>query len=224
MVAEEGGSVEYRQADRRRQLDDPPRAVAELRASRMRLVLAADAERRSFEDELHRSVQQDLVGLAANLELAAASAESDPAAAQQLLAEMRRDVQRTLEETRALAQRIYPPLLEAGGLGIALRSAAASAGVPIRSDVAAAKDCPTEFAAAVYFCSKEMIDRVEEGTPVTVAARSVDGVLEFEIVAGCAVDTGDLLRDRVEALGGDLTVTRESDEQTRVACSLPLAR
>ncbi len=60
----------------------------ELRASRKRLALAADAERRRIERELHDGVQQQLVALAANLELAAGSVDADPAAAKELLEEM----------------------------------------------------------------------------------------------------------------------------------------
>ena len=104
--------------------------VEELRASRERLVLAADAERRSIERELHDGPQQHLVALAVNLQLARRLADADPAAAKLLLEEMGRDVRQALDETGKLAHRIYPPLLEAGGLAAALRSAAVAVGVP----------------------------------------------------------------------------------------------
>ena len=74
-------------------------------------------------------MQQHLVALAVNLQLADLAVDADPAAAKTLLAELARDVQQALDETAQLAQRIYPPLLEAGGLAAALRAAAASAGV-----------------------------------------------------------------------------------------------
>jgi signal transduction histidine kinase len=128
------------------------REIEELRASRERLALANDADRRSLERALHDGVQQLLVGFAANLEIAARSIDADPAAAKQLLAETRRGASQALEESRRLADRIYPPLLEAGGLGVALRSAAASADVPIRIDVAPDAAYPPEIAGAVYFC------------------------------------------------------------------------
>ena len=89
--------------------------VEELRASRERLVLAADADRRRIERDLHAGVQQQLVALAVNLQLAGALAGADPAGATRLLAELERDVQQLLDEAAQLAHRIYPPLLEAGG-------------------------------------------------------------------------------------------------------------
>ena len=96
-------------------------------ASRTRLVLAADADRRRIERELHDGAQQDLVGLAVKLQQARGLVDSDPAAAGVLVDEMRGDVQESLDRLRSLAQRIHPPQLEAGGLPAALRSAAASA-------------------------------------------------------------------------------------------------
>src|SRR6476469_4046720 len=99
--------------------------VAELQASRKRIALAADAERRRIEHDLHSGVRQHLVALAVNLQLTGSLVDADPAAAQTLLDEMARHVQQALDETARLAQRIYPPLLEAGGLAVALRSAAA---------------------------------------------------------------------------------------------------
>ncbi len=119
----------------REELDRLRLEVTELRASRRRIVFAADADRRMIERELHERVQQNLVALAVNLQLADLAVEADPAAAKTLLAELARDVQQALDETAQLAQRIYPPLLEAGGLAAALRAAAGSAGVrgPSRS-------------------------------------------------------------------------------------------
>jgi signal transduction histidine kinase len=196
--------------------------VEELRASRMRLALASDAERSGLESALHEGVQQELVGLAATLDLVAASVEADPVAAKRLLAEMRDDVQRAMEETRALAHRIYPPLLEAGGLGAALRWIAAGANIPIRIDIAAAKDCPKEVAAAVYFCCQEMIDRVPEGTPLAVSVRRDDAVLTYEVVAECDIESEVRVQDRAAALGGEMTIRREPGRQTQVLGSIPL--
>ena len=104
--------------------------VAELRASRKRLVVAADADRRWIERDLHEIVRQQLVALAVNLQRTGSCMDAGPAAAKELLEEMTRDVQQALDETAQLAQRIYPALLNAGGLAAALRSAAAGRGHP----------------------------------------------------------------------------------------------
>jgi len=204
------------------QFDALRREIAELRASRERLAMANDAERRSLERDLHDGVQQLLVGLAANLEIAARSIDADPAAARQLLAETGRDAHQALEETRRLAHRIYPPLLETGGLGVALRSAAASADVPVRIDVTPGAAYPAEIAGAVYFFCLVLLEAVEAGTPVAIWVSDEAGTLTFGIEAEGDVDAERLpIRDRVEALGGRLTIERSGD-QTRAVGSLPL--
>ena len=204
------------------QFDALRREIAELRASRERLAMANDAERRSLERTLHDGVQQLLVGLAANLEIAAGSIDADPAAAKQLLAEAGRDADQALEETRTLAHRIYPPLLEGGGLAVALRSAAASADVPVRIDVTRGAAYPAEIAGAVYFCCLVLLEAVEAGTPVAIWVSDEAEALTFGIEAQGDVDVERLpIRDRVEALGGRLTIEGSGD-QTRAVGSLPL--
>jgi signal transduction histidine kinase len=185
--------------------------------------MTADGERREIERELHEGVQQLLVALAANVELAAASIGANPAAAKELLAEIAEDTRHALEEARRLAERIYPPLLDAGGLVAALRAAAATAESPTTIDVASATNVPQEIAGAVYFCCLDVLERAAAGT-VVISVRNEEGAVAFEIVAEGDLDTERLpLRDRVEALGGRLTVTEGSGGRISVAGSLPLS-
>jgi signal transduction histidine kinase len=218
-------NLEARQVDVLRELDRLRIEIAGLRASRKRLALADDADRRRIERDLHEGVQQHLVALAANLQLAAGLLDADPTAAKTLLEEMGRDVQLALDETGKLAHRIYPPLLEAGGLAAALRSAAVSANAPTRIDVEAGVAYPPEVAGAVYFCCLELLERAAAGAKVAVTVRDEGGTLVFEVVADCANSDAELLRlrDRVEALGGRLTIRSESGRRTRVVGSLPLS-
>jgi signal transduction histidine kinase len=186
-------------------------------ADARQLVLASDSDRRRIERELHNGPQQTLASLAANLQLARSLVESDPAAAAALVDEMRRDVQEALEHLRALSERIYPPLLEAGGLRIALRTAAATAGVRARVEVAVGGACPPELAVTVYLCWVDVLERIGDEASATIAVRNEDETLVFEISAD--VVTLDTVKDRVEALGGRLTFA-----SGRVAGSLPLSR
>jgi signal transduction histidine kinase len=199
--------------------------------SRERLVLAADADRRALERYLHDGPQQHLVALAVNLQLVRRLADADPVAAKALLDELERDVQEAVDETVELARRIYPPLLEAGGLAAALRAAAVSVGIPTRIAVAADTSYPPEVAGAVYFCCLEVLERAGDGARAAITVRSEEAVLLFEVVedgAGSPVPTADgsldRLRDRVEALGGELEVQSEPGRGTRVTGSLPLTR
>ena len=178
-----------------------------------------------IERELHDGVQQHLVALAANLKLAGESADADPAAAKALFAEMARDVQQALDEAAQLAERIHPPLLEAGGLAVALRSAAGRAGIRLSLDVAAGTSFPREVAEAVYWCCLEALEHAGAGARAAVTVREEQGAVAFEVVddasrAGAGLDR---LRDRLEALGGRLAVRPEPGGGTRVSGSLPLS-
>jgi len=187
-----------------------------------RLVLAADADRRMLERELHDGVQQHLIALAVNLQLAAQSPAADPHAAKLHLAELGRDVQQALDEAGRLAQRIYPPLLDEGGLAAALRSAAVSAGVRVSLDVPVGVTFPPEIAAAVYWCCLAALE--DAGARATVTVRDEAGAVAFEVVedgSGSAAGL-DRLRDHVEALGGRLTI-RSEPGGTSVSGFLPLS-
>jgi signal transduction histidine kinase len=186
--------------------------------------LAADAERRGIERALHDGVQQDLVALAANLELAAGSVDSDPAVAKALLDELQREARRVLTEMQELANRIFPALLEAGGLVAELRAAASRAGVQVKLTADVHASVPPEIAGAVYSCALDAFERAPAGRPVTVRIREEEGALAFEIdVDGDLGSERRTPHDRVEALGGRVTVTAEGG-RTTVAGSLPLSR
>jgi signal transduction histidine kinase len=171
-------------------------------------------------------VLQDLVGLAANLEVAVGSLDADPAAARTILDELLRETRRALTEVRELATRVFPPLLDAGGLATELRSAASRAGVRARidADVDAVAGSPPEVVGAVYYCALDVFERAPDGAPVVVRVRGDAGALAFEIEA--VGDLGTERRaphDRVEALDGRVTITAASD-RTTVAGSLPRSR
>src|SRR6266508_4113991 len=118
--------------------------VEELRASRARVVAKADGERRRIERGLHDGVQQHLVALAVNLQLARELVGSDPSAAKTLLEEVGQDVRDALESVRALAYGVYPPLLLDRGLTEALRGAAAGAVIATRIEAETAARYPPD--------------------------------------------------------------------------------
>jgi signal transduction histidine kinase len=117
------------QVDVQGELDRLRAELDELRASRRRLVVAADADRRAIERELHDGVHQHLIALAVSLQLAGQLEGSDQAALDALLAEMGGAVQDALAETARLSHRVHPATLEAGDLAALLRSAASAADV-----------------------------------------------------------------------------------------------
>jgi signal transduction histidine kinase len=200
--------------------------LAGLRASRERLVLAADEDHREIERVLHEGVQQHLVTLALNLQLAAQAIHSDPPAAKQLLEAMGDEVREALAETARTAERIYPPLLEAG-LAVALRAAFATAPVPVAVDVGPGDRYPPAIARTVYRCCLEAVAHAAAGSRATVDVRETAEGVAFEVVVDQdrAVDPGlGGLKDRVDALGGRLTITSQPGGEARVAGLLPLSR
>ena len=198
--------------------------VEDLRASLKRLVVATDADRVLIERELHDGLQQHLIALAVSLQLAGQAADSDPEAATAFLEEMSRDVQRALDATSKLAQRIYPAALEAGGLGALLRSAAVNAGVPASVDVAAPADHPPEVVVTLYLCWLNILACGSTDTCSRITVTESDNVLAFEVVGKGADADLVYMRSRVEALGGELEITAGVGDGTRICGSLPLSR
>lgn len=199
--------------------------VAELRRSRKRLVEDADTDRRAIERALHDGVQQHLVALAVDLRRLAGLVDGHEGAAKSLLDEMTANVREAITETTALAQKVYPPLLEGRGFAAALRLAAESAGVTLLVDVPAGADYPPEISAAVYWSCVEAMASASPGSQATVSVRDADGELTFEVAVVGRHPKGrlDRLRDRVEALDGRISVD-EGDLGSRVHGWLSLSR
>lgn len=213
-----------REVDALHQLDRLRTEIEGLRASRRQLVLAADADRRTIERHLHDGVHQRFVSLAVDLQLLGQAVGSDPAAVRRLVDEMRGDVQRGLEQTALLAQRIYPAMLAQRGLAALLRSAAVDAGVPASVEVTARADVPLEIGMTVYLAWLAVLARASSEERPAISVRDRDGALAFDVIAAAGSEDGlDYVRERVEALGGHLTITSEQHGRTRATGSLPLS-
>jgi len=202
---------------------------AELRASRTRLLLNADAERRAIESVLHDGIQQELVAIAVKLQLARRLAHSEPTAAQSLLDEIEQEVRDALDGVRAVSDAIYPSVLAARGLAEAVRGAAAASGLAVRIEANELARYPPEVEGAVFFCCREALK-----VAAAIGARPILGVWEADQALHLEVAVGgessdlaesDLteLRDRVEALGGRLTIGPGPEGGTRLYAAIPVA-
>lgn len=188
--------------------------VDELRASLARVFAASDEERRRIERDLHDGAQQHLVAIAVNAQLARQLAESDTAAAGNVLEEIGRDARAALEAVRELAAVIFPPLLVDRGLAEALRAAASARDG--RSEIDGLARHAVAFEAAAYFCAREALE--ELGAHARLRAWEEDGHLQLELTAnGDAMPGLRGVRDRVAALGGRVVV-----EEAVVTVMLPL--
>jgi signal transduction histidine kinase len=208
--------------------------LVELRASRQRPVTAQDEERRRLERNLHDGAQQHLVALKVKLGLAEMLLARDPAKATATLEQLKGDADDALETLRDLARGIYPPLLAEKGLVTALESQARKATLPVVVDAAGITRYPQDLEAALYFCVLEGLQNVQKYAKATQAAvrlREADGQLQVEVKddgAGFDVATAKRgagltnIEDRLDALGGALSVHSSPGHGTRLSVSLPL--
>lgn len=215
-------------------LEELQRTNDELRYSRARIVAAGDAERRRLERNLHDGAQQQLVALAVKLRLARDVLDDDPADAVAMLDEVRSDLQGAIQELRALAHGIYPPLLVSGGLAEALPAVAHRAALPTTVDVLTRHRYRDDVEAAVYFCVLEALQNAGKhagtGARAHVRVEEAGGVLTFEVVDdGVGFDEpvgaghGFVnMADRLGAIAGTVVVRSAPGQGTTVTGTVPI--
>ena len=206
-------------------------SLAELRASRERLVAAGDSERRRLERNLHDGAQQRLVALSLQLRIAQGQIRGDPAAAEELVTAASDELAQSLAELRELARGIHPAVLDYG-LAAAVESLAGRSPVPTAVSVELPGRLPEVVELAAYFVASEALTNVAkyaQATKASVRIVRADDVAIVEIaddgVGGADETSGSGLRglaDRVEALGGHLYVTSPPGEGTVVTAELPV--
>lgn len=181
--------------------------VDELQAARARLVAELLAGRRRVERALHDGVQQDLTALAVQLQVARAQPANDPAAAAELLDALRLEVRAALDGVRALAEDVYPPLLDAYGLASALAGAARAAGVRLRLEGAESLRGSLDAEAAALLACRAAFAGCGAGAEVRVELCAEDGRLRVE-VRPVGEPPAALVRDLVEGSGGRIEWSR----------------
>jgi signal transduction histidine kinase len=203
--------------------------LAEVRASRSRMVQAALTERRRLERDLHDGAQQRLLAL--TMRLAAARAKIADPAVRASMDYASAEVHTALQELRDLAHGIHPAVLNAG-LGAALDGVAARSPIPVTVTVPAQR-CDPAVEYTAYCVINEALANVVKHAKATAARVDVSvsgGDLWLEVVddgtGGAAVEAGTGLaglRDRVAALGGELSVLSPAGGGTRVVARVPCA-
>jgi signal transduction histidine kinase len=212
-------------------------SLAEVAASRKRLAGAADSARQRIERDLHDGAQQQLVALRVKLELAreALEQESDrggPGA--RMVAGLGPEVEEIIDEVRSLARGIYPALLASDGLPEALRAAGQRSPVPVTIAASGVGRLPSDTESAVYFCCLEALQNVAKhaagATAVAIELGSEDD-LHFTVADdGCGFAPEDAaegsgitgMKDRLAAVGGELSVESSVGAGTRVRGWVPL--
>jgi signal transduction histidine kinase len=207
------------------------RRLAELEASRRRIVEAGDAQRRRLARELRDGAELHLAEVAALFDEVGAEADQGaPLAA--MLAETRAELERARTELEEFGRGIHPRLLTERGLGPALADLAVRARVPVDLAVADGRVSPPFEAAAYFVCSEALanIGKYAEASRVAVAVDRRDEELVVSVRdagrGGASLDKGSGLRglaDRVEALGGSLRLESPPGKGTLLVAQLPLS-
>ncbi len=215
-------------------LEDLRRTNAELRASRVRLVSTADAERRRIERDLHDGAQQHLVALAVNLRLAADEVIADPGAVRDVFAALDRDVRKAIDELRSLAHGIYPPLLLDAGLVEALTVSARRSPSVVTLTADGVGRYRPDVEAAIYFCCMEALQNAAKHAPGAAVRVHLehDGAALYLTVDddGPGLPSGatgrghglENMADRLGAVGGTLELTTGPTGGTRVRGEVPV--
>jgi signal transduction histidine kinase len=216
-------------------LDEVRRQAEQLQESRARIVAASDAARRQIERNLHDGAQQHLVALAVNVRLARRLLETDAASAREMLDQLGGGIQDAVQELRALAHGIYPPLLVDRGIQEALSSAAGRASLPTKVVAEDLGRYSAEEEAAVYFCCMEALQNAGkhagDGATATIHVWEEPGALLFDTSdTGRGFDAGSKglgsgfvnMNDRVGAIGGSIMVRSAPGEGTTVSGRIPI--
>jgi signal transduction histidine kinase len=209
-------------------------SLNELEDSRKRIARAADVERSRIERDLHDGAQQRLIGLRIKMSLAEELTQSDPAAGAQAVHELGAELDLTLEELRSLARGVYPSLLADRGIVDSLRSAMSESPLPVHVVTQGLTRQPPEVETAVYFACLEAAQNAfkhARGATGLWISLWQDRVLGFEVrddgngfVTPNGAFNGGLrnMRDRVESVGGRLTIDSAPGDGTRVLGAVPL--
>ena len=207
--------------------------IDDLRASRQRLVAAADDARRRLERNLHDGAQQQLVALRISAGLARQLVAESPDEAAEMLAQTEHQAADALRELRELAHGIYPPLLADLGLKAALEGHARKAALPVTVEAPAVGRYPQDIEAAIYFCVLEALQNVAKYAHASAARVALchDGQrLAFTVEddgmgfdqATTPVGTGlQGMSDRLAALGGTVDIASAPGHGTRITGRVP---
>jgi signal transduction histidine kinase len=203
----------------------------ELRASRTRIVTAADEARRKLERDLHDGAQQRLVSLALSLRLARERVEDDPQQAAALLDEASTELAVATDELRELARGIHPAILTDRGLGAALEALVKRCPIDVELSQRLEGELPPQIESVAYFVVSEALTNSVRHSGASLAGVSVirrNGALYVAVSdagRGGADPSGSGLRglaDRVQALDGELEVESHPGGGTAIHARIPL--
>jgi signal transduction histidine kinase len=211
---------------------DNAQLYAELATSRVRIVAAADQARRRIERDLHDGAQQRLVNTIITLKLAQRALGDAAGQVAELVGEALENAERGIDEMRELARGIHPRILSSGGLGPALETITGRSPIPVTLDLRTDGRLAEPVEVTAYYVVSEALTNAAKhsnASVVQVTVYTIDGELRLSVsddgVGGADPTSGSGLiglKDRVEALGGTLSVQSRTGQGTRLFVEVPL--
>ena len=208
------------------------RSRAELAASRVRIVTAADQTRRQIERNLHDGVQHRLVTIMLGQRMARALVPPELPELQAQLSEVADELDGALAELQEISRGIHPAILARGGLAAALKTLARRQAVRVDLEVHAQTRLPEPVEVAAYYVVSEAFTNTAKhahASAVRVVVEAHDGVLKLSVRddgrggADPAGGSGLIgLTDRVDALGGTIRVVSPVGQGTTLQVTLPI--
>ncbi|MGX9789548.1 sensor histidine kinase [Mycobacterium sp. MMS18-G62] len=205
---------------------------AELTASRVRIVTAADQARRGFERDLHDGAQQRLISLGLKLRALEAAIPPERADLRGEVSHIVDGVSGVSTDLQEISRGIHPAILSRGGLGPAIKTLARRSAVPVEMDLDVDRRLPETVEVAAYYVVAEALTNAAKhanASVVTVEASLDERQLHLTIrddgVGGAAAGGGSGLiglKDRVEALAGRLDIASEAGSGTTLTVVIPL--
>ena len=210
--------------------------VAKLEASRERILAAADEARRALEHDLDSGSQQQLVALKVMLGPTRKRAEQAGAIkTAEVLGRLEADAGEAIRAVREFSGGVYPPLLEAEGLAVAISHQTQKAALPVAVDADGLGRYSREVEAALYFTILEALQntaKYADASTVSVVLWRADRELSFEVTDDGAgfdpstVTTGTGLAniaDRLDAVGGTWSLESAPGTGTTVSGAVPIS-
>ncbi|MEV2275646.1 histidine kinase [Nocardiopsis sp. NPDC049922] len=214
------------------------RRLMHVQDSRLRMVDAAEAERRRIERDLHDGAQQRLLALTMTLTRARTQLARDPDRALALITEAQRESKEVMADLRQVARGLHPRVLTDHGLPSALPVAAGRSPVPVEVDVELDGRPSARAEGVAYHLVCEALTNVAKhasATRVTVSVRRVGrptgrggGLVRVTVAddgsGGADPEAGTGLYglwDRVDAVDGTLTVHSPTGEGTTLTADIP---
>ena len=198
----------------------------------MRIVAAADETRRRIERDLHDGTQQRLVSLAIELRAAEARVPADEPETRATLSHAAKGLTDAVGDLQEISRGIHPAILSKGGLTPAIKTLARRSAVPVELDIQVDQRLPQQVEVAAYYVVSEALTNVAKyahATVVHVDVHARDAAVELAIrddgIGGADPTRGSGLvglKDRVEALGGTITVGGAPGEGTSVVARIPI--